>query len=55
MPPVALVNLEDQWLGWQSAWLMQHAVEVCRELQAKFVVEVIQAASSQWPELINVS
>lgn len=34
---------------------MQRAVGVCRELQAKFVVEVIQATSSQWPELIYVS
>lgn len=28
---------------------------VYRELKAEFIVEVIQAASSQWPKLIYVS
>lgn len=34
---------------------MQRAAAVCRELQAKFIVEVILSTSSQWPELIYVS
>ncbi len=34
---------------------MQCAVAVSRELQAEFIVKVIQATGSQWPELIYVS